>query len=73
MDSKEEQQKEFEQTIIIAGRKRLYLSAKLSFLYEDISKEQWLNDEEVINIAKRHNIEDELNLIANCIWGDSKK
>jgi hypothetical protein len=61
---------EYEIREIVEGRQKLYASAKLSWHRHSIEKHVWINDEEIISLAKKHNIEDELEYIANCVWGD---
>jgi len=52
------------------GRERLYLSAKNSYFRLSTERYQWINDEDIIKLAKSYNLEDELEYIANCVWGD---
>lgn len=52
------------------GRQRLYGSAKNRYLRLNIERYQWINDEDIIKLAKSYNLEDELEYIANCVWGD---
>lgn len=54
---------------MIEGRKRLFLSAKFSWLNNDVPREVWISDPDILKLAERYNIDDELDNIANCIWG----
>ena len=63
-------EKDYQLEEIIEGRKRLYLSAKKSYYVYGIERYQWLDNKDVIEIAKKYNLEDELEYIANCVWGD---